>query len=166
MADTSDTTAPLEASATGANRYMLACPALGQRMSYAACLNRLQTIKTGVGVPKDWSECDRACTARQCPAQHMREDEVVAGHALYFVPRGVIQAAADSARKWISSWNNPKPKALRGRRDVLDAIGEVGDYASAINAEPRKPVVLPVANAGETPLQMARRLAAERKSTT
>jgi hypothetical protein len=172
-----DTSTPIEASTSGKNAFTLACPAIEQRMSYAACLNRLHAIESDAKVPKDWESCRSACSARQCPAQHMREDEKTAGKSLFFVAREAIVNASDSARKWIATWNKPAnvKKAVGARssgKSMFDAMGELGSMAEAISgiSTPATPTPKPVAPAvaarpGETPLQMARRLAAERNKT-
>jgi hypothetical protein len=155
----------LEDSASGKNAHMLACNAIGQRMSYAACLNRIKVVQSDQRAPADWSVCKSALGCRQCPAKDMRDDEIEAGHALFFVAREDVQNAVAASRDWVSSWDKPAPKR-RAAKTALDAAGDLGTYSDAINAAPRTSKPIPVALAGETPVQMARRLAAEQAATT
>ena len=166
----------IEASADGKrNAFCHGCAAIQQSMSYAACVNRVTTIQRAdkgfdVKVPRDWAECDRAMGRGTCPAVSMRSDEVAAGKSLYFQARATVQAAADAAIKWVSSWSEAAPAkraaAPRKPASMLDAMGDAGSFADAINvASPSTPAaapvrpVLPKAILGETPLAMARRLA-------
>jgi hypothetical protein len=155
-------TQTIDVSASGKNALTLSCTALGQSMSYAACLNRISVVKGSARMPADWAPCNTALGCRQCVAEKMRDEEIAAGRALYFVARGAVVGAVEAARRWVSTWDAPKkPKAAR-RRDALDALGDAGSYADVVNTTPKAPAVIPIARAGETPAQMARRLAAER----
>lgn len=186
MSDQQDATfVPLEASASGKNAYCLHCPTLGQKMHYAACLNRIEQVN-GKKAPSDWS----GCLTGTCEARRMRAEERAAGRSLFFIAREAIAAAAAGARKWIDTWNHKPAKrsadpAAAPRKSMFDAIGEMGSMADVVNRTLAAgtsstgpgpgdtsgcvpPAVnlaaLPKAQAGETPLQMARRLAAERKT--
>jgi hypothetical protein len=160
----------VEKSASGKeNGYIHQCTVVEHHMSYAACLSRIDAIKAGKGMA-DWKPCEVAMSQRTCRAVQMREEELLKGKAIFFTPRGAIEKAISSAREWISSWNKkaaPEPVAApRKPRDMLDAMGELGSFADAISTAtaptlPTAPVL--VALPGETPLQMARRLAGERK---
>jgi hypothetical protein len=174
MTDTLDNVIPLASSACGkTNSYVVGCQYLQQQMSYAACLHRIKTIDTGK-FPSDWSVCDRA--GHSCPARSMRREEELAGKSIYFRAREALKAASDAARKWFMPGEARAAVArpARGSRSggsVLDALGEGGSFADAISAAAAAPAtpsvptprpVIPIALAGETPLQMARRLKAER----
>lgn len=149
----------VDASKSGTNRFTLHCQALGQSMHYAACLNRLETLDTH---PDDWYRCQSAVGFQDCAASAMRRAELEKGQPMFFMSRDSIAGAVETARKWVTDWRRPKKRA---ERDMLDAMGDLGDYADAVSAKPSRPVKpLPVAQTGETPLQMARRLASERKS--
>lgn len=176
---------PLASSADGKlNAYTLTCAPLGQSMNYAACLWRQNVLATpNVKTPADWSGCDQARLNKTCTALLMRSEEVLAGKSIYFRARGIVRQLSDAAREWfrpgaagtkapptrpITMVPTPKPA-----KSMLDAMGSAGDLADAISAAaktpaspPPAPVIAPapVALEGESPLQMARRLAAERSA--
>ncbi|OAD82846.1 hypothetical protein ATN89_17330 [Comamonas thiooxydans] len=50
-------------------------------------------IDSSKPAPADWSACRDASRNASCRALHMRHEEKVAGHALYFVPREQIKVA-------------------------------------------------------------------------
>lgn len=164
-----DTFIPIAASADGkTNSFCLQCKKAEQSMSYAACLNRIAVVQ-GDNAPKDWAVCEQAVRHGLCIANDMRMEEELAGRSLYFRAREVLQAVTDTARKWFMPGDGtPAARAPRRKTVGLGDLGDMGSYADALNAaaaapaEPPKP--LPVALAGETPLQMARRMAAERKT--
>jgi hypothetical protein len=175
------------------NSYSLGCTFNGQRMNYAACQHRQTLLDKGdVKVPADWGGCRTAARAGNCVALDLRKEEVLAGKAIYFEPRSWLRAQAEKARRWVNPWEQTQntPKAARPApapapkpaTDVFDGLGS-NSYADAINAmarpgtnpPPPAPALRPVAPPnppaaparalpGESPLQMARRLAAERAS--
>lgn len=166
---------PITASADGKrNAYTHSCHFVQQKMNYAACLSRVAAIDGGK-YPKDWEPCSSATNS--CPARRMRREEEIAGKAIYFAPRGTIATAAATAGRWISDKVKKAvaPPAPRAKSSMFDAMRDAGSMADVINAmstthtsaaapapAPMKP--LPVAQPGETPLQMARRLAAAKKA--
>lgn len=151
-------------------------------MNYAACLWRQNVLAApDIKTPEDWAPCAKACRDGQCAAVTMRQEEVLAGKSIYFMARDIVRRAADSVRQWVmptgygTKDSKPIPKAKPKATSALDAMGDAGDLASAITlaateaaskpivaTEPAKPI--PAALPGESPLQMARRLAAERNA--
>jgi hypothetical protein len=172
----SDTLIPFSESANGkTNSFCLQCKKVEQAMNYAACLRRIEVVKSGLDVPKDWAVCDQAVRFGACIANDMRQEEELAGKSLYFRAREAIQAAADAARKWFMPGDaKATPAPARGRRkstNALDALDDAGSLADALTAAASAPPArtvpikpLPIAQVGETPLQMARRLKAEREA--
>lgn len=169
---------PVTASADGRrNAYTMGCAALGQSMNYAACLHRQKVLgdKT-LKAPADWQGCAEAAKRGNCVALQMREQELLQGRSIYFRAREAVKQMADAARKWFmpSMGKSAPAKKTSKPASMFDAMGDAGTFADAITAaaadkeghmplpEKRIPVAIPVAQAGETPLQMARRLAAER----
>lgn len=162
----------LAASASGKNTFAIACPKQGQRMLYAACLSRREKIDNRQDYPKDWSVCD----TNECPARALRAEERAAGKSLYFVAREAFSDAVVATRKWVTSFVKPqRVKTSAPASDMFAAMGAAADLSGAISiapkavaapaTAPRKPTgPIPVALPGETPLQMARRIAAERQS--
>jgi len=174
----SDTPAfvPLAESANGrTNSFCLQCKKAEQSMSYAACLNRIETIRAGANVPKDWNVCDTAIGVGQCIARDMRQEEELAGASIYFRAREALQSAASTAMRWFMPGDKKAKTTAARPGSVLDALGDVGSFADAISGSaasaPSAPAarVIPitaVAGAGETPLQIARRLRAEQEAAS
>jgi hypothetical protein len=166
------------------NGQILHCAGHSRSMSYAACLARLKAIdEKEQGIPADWSECGQHRRSGQCQASKMRDEELTACKPLYFLKRGALSTGFMAlASKAASGWKKGELTVVAARPGVgkssfLDHIAKT-DYAAAINAAsptgtaPLAPVLkpsIPVAFAppiqalpGESPLQMARRIAAER----
>lgn len=173
----SDLIEPITASADGRrNSYCVNCKTTGQAMSYAACLWRQNVLSApDIKTPADWAPCAQAARHNECPANTMRKEEVLAGKAIYFVERSSFRTAVETMKATVREWVMPKsvtaprsaPRSLP-KTTMLDAMGDAGGYAEAITAAATAPRVetrpIPVAQAGESPLQMARRLAAERNT--
>lgn len=215
---------PLAASLSGKNMFIIQCVPVGRGMQYASCMARQAALITpGVKVPEDWKECGRHKVHGECEAHKMRQQELEAGHSIFFRESGAV--AAPVSRRWGEApivrqkpkWNPddnvatkpvrgpvvaraaaPAPKAPPKETSIADAIGKVGTYTDAINkmaAEqgkptasitvtkpqvappqvlkntvegihppPAKPFIASAGPAGETPLQMARRIRAEREA--
>jgi hypothetical protein len=213
-----DTNYPPSASAGGNNAYYLkGCDAVQRSPSYAACLFKIGEIEAGRENVLH-NDCAAACRQGKCLAREMRDQEQLAGAALYYFPRTPPQAlhlpfkvAGDFGVR-ITNLTDPaliprdpkkgdrfaaKPFPKVKPVDPLDAELEAmsGGYADAITAAvaelppaapapaPKSPPIIvqpaPVAappkpmpavtsvgrppmQAGETPLQYARRIAASR----
>lgn len=155
------------------NAQTLHCTGHSRSMSYAACLARLKANDNKErDLPADWSECAQHRRSGNCNASKMRDEEIGACKPLYFVKRGVTDLV-QAAVKWVSS---PKKSAAPSRgSSALDHLPKV-DYAAAINAAAAQPAIRPPSSIqpamqalpGESPLQMARRIFAQRaaQSTT
>ncbi|WP_354734634.1 hypothetical protein [Acinetobacter nosocomialis] len=81
----------VELSKSGTNAYYCDfCPHTGNRPNYAACLNRIERVQKG-----DDKEMEVVCTVaihrHHCEALEMREREIEAGKALYYINRAEIQ---------------------------------------------------------------------------
>lgn len=157
------------------NGYMHHCNIVAHSMYYAACLARIDAVNDkAVRLPQDWQDCAGACRTRTCQSAKMREDELAQGKAIYFIERSAIQAITHKAREWIDSWkegvekvvSKPKPKTKSSLDGMVDASKmSLGDALNAaLGGELSKPIDRPTITAlpGETPLQMARRLAAQK----
>lgn len=170
------------------NAQTLHCSGHSRSMSYAACLARLKANdEKEQGIPVDWTECGQHRRSGQCNAAKMRDEELTACKPLYFVERGVaaVTDLATAAVKWVTS---PAAGMKKGELKVvgsgkgasaLDHLAKV-DYAAAISAAAIQPAMQKATPAsmaapspaaihafiqalpGESPLQMARRIAAER----
>lgn len=87
-----DTVYPLEASTSGSNAHCVHC-STGYSGNYAVCLHKIACVKRGA--PTSNPDCDTAIKNRTCEAIHMREKEVEAGHALFFIDRAKQRAFYD-----------------------------------------------------------------------
>jgi len=119
--------------------------------------------------------CDQSIRFGQCIAMDMRQEEELAGTSIYFRAREALQSAAAAAVRWFMPGDKKaKPAAARARSgSVLDALGDTGSLADAISgmgagaSTPPAARVIPIAaTAGETPLQIARRLRAEKQAAS
>lgn len=82
----------VEASLQGTNAYYLEyCNMGGHRPAYAACLSRINAVKNGANLGMNCTECSSAINIRSCPAIALREEELEAGRALYYVNRAKQQ---------------------------------------------------------------------------
>lgn len=187
LADTDNALEPLAYSADGKrNSFTLACTPTGQSMNYAACIWRQNVLANPKTItPPDWNVCKQAREEGRCTALIMRKEEELAGKSIYFRCRKTIMAASAAAREWIMPKGEPYParpaaahRAAAAPKSMLDAMGSMGDLSDAVSAVARSPdavATAPVktpdaprprivtALAGESPLQMARRLHAERQ---
>lgn len=191
MSDSSIKPIHIDLSADGKrNRYVLHCSVMTQSMNYAACLWRQNVLSApNIKTPADWEPCKQARCAGNCKALELRQEELLKGESIYFEDRERPTVTAP-ARKWVdSAWNvakttaarvasvvlpTPTPTPAPVKKDVFDVMGDMPSYAEAINkaaeapSVPSVPIVEPKpvtpfkAMQGESPLQLARRLAAER----
>jgi hypothetical protein len=84
---THDTAFPPEASAGTDNAYYLHhCAAIERGPAYAACLSRLHDIAGGRSNERT-SQCEKTLREGRCSADGMREQEQLAGQALFYFPR-------------------------------------------------------------------------------
>jgi hypothetical protein len=182
-----DTAAPIKYppgdSAKVDNAYYLpGCEHRQHSPSYAACLFKITEIEAGR--PQDlWSECMPAIKGGSCRALGMRHEEQLAGQALYYHPRQQLQKSVrEKARE--SAWNAaiftkkapaPAPAAPARPKSLLDQIAATGTYADAINTAMKAPAAKPAASTtkedlmraarpGETLVETAKRLIAEKKA--
>ena len=94
---------PVTASAGGSNAYCMGgCDIVGYQPGYCICVNKIQAYERD-GTLRGLDDCENAIKSRTCPAVPMREKELAAGHALYYVNRKKLQAfneevAAEEAR--------------------------------------------------------------------
>lgn len=180
---THDTKYPPSASAGGDNAYYLkTCKTLERPASYAACLSRLSDIDAGQTNERTM-ECAKSLREGRCVAAGMREQEHLAGAALYFFPRNSskpylpVKVAGDFGIE-ITNLTDPAliPKSHQPRPivvpkkpvSVLDTI-DTGTYADAINApapaavmKPKQPItkddLAKLALPGESLIDTAKRL--------
>lgn len=137
----------VELSKSGTNAYYCDfCPHTGNRPNYAACLNRIERVQGG-----DEKEMEAVCTVaihrHHCEALEMREREIEAGQALYYIDRAEIQKSVginltkkeDSISSnliYKSALTNNKEKKIEKEKPVKSK----GDYSlsDAINSKLKK----------------------------
>lgn len=173
---------PPSASASGKNAYYLGvCRHVGGNPSYAACLDKIARIaKNDVVLCRD---CVDPVKHGTCQAKNMQQAEQLAGQALYFIPRDSIATSHNKIPAWSEeSYQPPVPK-VKATPAPAPLIA-TGSYADAINAAlkaaapaptpapaaavavvasaaPVTPKPTPAMVPGETPIQFARRIAAQ-----
>lgn len=99
--DTESTIHSIDDSASGKNAYYVECAHQGQKVAYCACLNRQKTLASrDTGHPGDWSECKTAKSRNQCRALDMREQELLQGRALFFIPRNSLVRSQAASSGW------------------------------------------------------------------
>lgn len=133
---------PVEASLQGTNSYYLEyCNMGGHRPAYAACLNRINAVKSGASLGMNCTECSSAISIRSCPAIALREEELEAGRALYYVNRAKQQEANERllGRQGITVNHEPLNNKImvspptEFKAKPADTFMSGSDYADAIN---------------------------------
>jgi hypothetical protein len=82
-----DTNYPIAASAGPDNAYYLRhCAMIERGPAYTACLSRLKDIDDGRANERT-AQCEKAVRENRCVAHGMREQEQLAGAALFYFPR-------------------------------------------------------------------------------
>lgn len=152
------------------NAYHHCCPEVGHYRAYATCLSLCDGAKTKTNEAL-YSDCLFAISKKRCPALQMRREELESHKAIYFVERNKWAGIAASAASFLGftpSSTAAKPAPVKsvssGKSSVIDRI-DTADYSTAINASaPVVPVVAVEAKAGESILEMARRVLAQTQS--
>jgi hypothetical protein len=190
-----DTHFPASASAGGDNAYYLkTCATLERPAAYAACLSRLSEIDAGSSNERT-AECAKSLREGRCVAAGMREQEQLAGAALFYFPRNpskpflpakiagdfgieitnltdpaLIPASHRPARPARPAPAAPAPAEPKSILDSIDS----GGYADALNApaapQPKKAItkddLAKLAKPGESLIDVAKRLLTKTKETT
>lgn len=146
---------PPASSAGGDNAYYLkGCEIVGRVPSYASCLFKISEVEAGRPLVLS-PECTPQIKAGKCAACGMREQEKLAGAALYYFPRNkapftlpvattgefgvpvtnmtpkhLLQEAAKGVSRFIGIASKP---AVKKQSTIIGAI-DTGTYADAINA--------------------------------
>lgn len=158
---------PLEASADGKrNAHTFFCKAVGYHIHYAVCIARMNdeaTIHDNV--------CRNNVGSSACAARTMREDELAAGKAIYFMERirpveqtSLVSKALELVHRGPVPEPQPIPLATAPATPadyMAQAITRaVADEKAPRRARPERLEVKP----GETMVQAARRMLAVRNS--
>jgi hypothetical protein len=101
---------PVEKSRCATNSNYHYCPSLEQRQAYSVCLHTIEVVTTG-GENGLRTECSDPILKGTCPALSYREDEILAGRALYYNDRA----------EWLAKFEaeNPPAEIRYGKRSAL-----------------------------------------------
>lgn len=138
---------PLEASAGGDNAYYLDyCDAASHRPGYAVCLGKMKiNERDQEQAERRFSQCCAFMKRGNCKAAAMREEEIGAGKALYFISRTSLMTENDKRMAELkgkrTEWGTVKPasQVIKAAKQVAAAkpapIGlDAGGYVAAVNA--------------------------------
>lgn len=127
---------PVEMSQSGRNSYYQFCEHRQQQVSYAVCLHTIKANNENRLRKDDFTECQRALCHGTCPAHALRQEELEANHALYYVPRreSVVFTSKETAPKDDGSKSSGKYDL--NNESYARGWAQVG---SKIHGEPRKP---------------------------
>jgi hypothetical protein len=109
---------PPQASRAGKNRYYITCDKVGHSRHYGICLFTLEAFERGQKLTEE--PCVKAMIDGTCPALKMRQEELDAGHAIYYIepdPKLAIDPKdAQRERNAVShsTVNRNSPSYLRG----------------------------------------------------
>jgi hypothetical protein len=135
---------PPEQSMAGYNSYSFGCKTVGFSPGYCVCLNKISAYERD-GKLTTYPECEKAIRNKDCPALAMRQEERVAGKALYFLDRNILREEMDkhfkdaipalrpSAKPATTLKSAPKPAPTPASQPTPLASAQDG-YAAAINA--------------------------------
>lgn len=149
------------------NAYYYPCDIVGQRRSFAVCIAKVEKRVCNDEV------CSGAIKRKQCPAIAMREEEVLKGKAIYFTQRNIVEAFINKLKTFVSGSTEEAPAPKKRESGMLGEISSVPDYSDALTSIAKRESVAskttPVSftkfgvRSGETPLEAARRKAAQMK---
>ena len=162
---------PIEDSANGkTNAFSHCCMLVGHFRSYATCLHLIKERESG-RLDVLYSDCSASIGKKSCPAISMRQEEVAAGHALYFQERikNLGNAFLDVASDLLNSAVKPfKEIKVKSPVTIVDEMQpDMGGYSDAINNALKNGVVpvelakvpeLPKAKEGESLIELAKRM--------
>lgn len=141
-------------SAGGNNAYYIdTCPVVGHRPSYASCLAKVEQRKAG-RLPTAQSDCSASIGRCECPAQGMRQKELDAGQAMFFINRRKLNEFVAEREGRAMGFHEARPPASPPATRPAPApkkpvFAPDEGYGAAINAAlkklPQAPVPVPVA---------------------
>lgn len=136
---------PPEQSMAGTNTFTVkTCRAVGHTPGYCVCLNKIKAFERDTTL-SSYPECEKAIRDKTCAAIGMRQEEQLAGKALYYVDRALLREEMDKAFAASTPSFRPtkvtpapvtthKTAAAPAPKKPEPILGEQGDYAAAINA--------------------------------
>ena len=114
----SDKTFPITASEGGDNMHVVPCDVYQGRRHYAVCLRILNRKNSGDALLWE-ADCNAAIACGNCPAAGLREQELQAGHALFYEPRDLdrfqkVGPEEIFTQSYQSGWGKPQ-KGVQAR---------------------------------------------------
>ena len=137
---------PLDHSLKGNNTIYVACDHRGAQQNYAICLNVNKAYDEGRRAPEDY--CSKEIKNGKCYASHMRQEELAAGHTLYYKPRKVVEVkpvepkayivpiGADKTDGYKRGWSHAGAVLGKKETDVPKAIQRPKPVAAKPKNEP------------------------------
>ena len=90
---------PVEASGWGKNSYYHHCDIHGWQVNFAVCVTLLKRAEEGnTSSLGTYTHCIDKIKRGECPAVKMRQQEIEAGEALYYLPRLKVKQSAHAPR--------------------------------------------------------------------
>jgi len=143
---------PAAQSMSGTNTYTVGCKEAGFRAGYAVCLNKIAAFERDRSLSA-YTVCETAIKGKSCPAMPMREQEQLAGKAMYYVDRRLmleeLDKQAQAQREAYAAQRPPVKKPAHGTtsptaastpqpkiaaKSIQSTSNEEDGYAAAINA--------------------------------
>ena len=172
---------------SGRNRHKIFCEMVSSYRHYGVCAHLIGAYDAGRLVPEDvQGDCANAMKHGNCKAVAMRNEEIEAGHAIYYKSPRIRENPLDDDTKPVDTnsesykrgWNavsggqKKRPVKPRGEASLKhDRVTvDAGDYAAAINTamhatntataddDGKAEQATLVRKPGETMLEFARRL--------
>lgn len=125
---------PIDHSLLGNNTVYIKCEFRGAHQNYAICLNVNKAQDEGRRTPDDY--CFKDIKDGRCYAAKMREEELAAGHTLYYKPRVKIDVPPAPKTYTVPS----TVKASSGYKRGFEHAGSVLGKESAPTPKVIKPV--------------------------
>lgn len=120
-----------EQSFTGDNAYHFDCAVVEHRPTYFVCLHKMKRMTEKGDLPEFYAMCEKAIAGKRCVAVQMRDEELLAGKALYFEAR----------QEWVRTKTAVKEVALPSLSGVMIRRDELPSTATrtAPAATPKPP---------------------------
>lgn len=127
-------TYPVESSLRGDNTEYVKCEFRARQQNYAICLNTLKAFNEGRR--KEGDVCCSEIKKKICPALKMREEELAAGHTLYYTPRVKVEVAPVVARTYETPQSVKRTDSYqRGYSSAGDVIRGKPDKLTPVSAK-------------------------------
>lgn len=132
---------PVEKSLGGDNTTYVACEYRDRQQNYAICLNVIKAYDE-----KRRKSDDVCCSEIKkmiCPALKMRQEELLAGHTLYYIPRKKVEVVAVVERVFVTPDHIKKTDSYQRGWNSAGSI--INNKSEPAKVSPRRIEVKPVA---------------------